>query len=66
MKLRRRVANLDPAKRYSAHSLQMNAVAQEVCMAAGSDVILDPDGVKKISKLLHDYFAPDAVGSVYQ
>ena len=35
-------------------------------MAAGRDVLMDHDGAKKISALLRDYFAPEAVGSVYQ
>ena len=35
-------------------------------MASGSDVIMDRDGVKKISTISHNYIAPDAVGSIYQ
>ena len=35
-------------------------------MAGESDVIAGPDGAKRISELLRDYFAPEALDSVYQ
>ena len=35
-------------------------------MAAGSDVIMDQDGLEKTFVILCDYFAPEAAGSVYQ
>ena len=47
-------------------SREVGAVAREVCMAGESDVIAGPDGAKRISELLRDYFAPEALDSVYQ
>ena len=35
-------------------------------MAAGRDAIMDQDGVKKISTILHDYLAPETGGSVFR
>ena len=66
VELRYQVANLGPAKRAPALISHMDAVAEEVCMAAGGDVTTDQDGVKKISTISHDYGAPEPVGSIYQ
>ena len=44
---------------------RMNTVAREVCAAAESDVIVDPDGTTEISEFLHANFAPKAANSVY-
>ena len=38
----------------------MDAVAREVCMAAGSGVIMVRDGAERILGLLRDHLAPDA------
>ena len=35
-------------------------------LVAGNDQLSDPDCVEKISKALRGYFAPEAVGSIYQ
>ena len=58
--LSRRVANLGSARRASAHIADMDKVAREVCMAAGSDQIMDHDGVMETLKVLRDYTAPDS------
>ena len=66
VELRSYVTNLGPMKRAPALILEVGPVAREVCAAAGSALITDPDGAIKITLLLHDYFAPDAAGSVDQ
>ena len=35
-------------------------------MVAGADQLADPDGVTKILQVLHNYPAPEALGSIYQ
>ena len=64
MELWNQVTNLDPARRASAVILHIDAVAQEVCMAAEGDVIMDQEAVEKIMELLRDHFAPGTVDSV--
>ena len=66
VKLWCQVTNLDPANRASALASPMGAIAREVRMAAGSDLIMNHDGVGKILVSLHEYLAPDTVASVYQ
>ena len=61
----RQVGDLDPASKNSALFSQIDTVAQEVCMAVGSDVTAGRDRVQKISELLRNYFAPKAAKSVY-
>ena len=63
--LRRRVTNLDPSKRAVALILQTGAVARRVCLAAGSHVITNDDGVERALAILRDYFAPEAANSAY-
>ena len=60
VELWRQNTNLGPAKRASALPLQMDDVARQVCMAAGSAVIMDGNGLEKISSILRDYIAPAA------
>ena len=35
-------------------------------MAAGAERLFEPDSVMKIAQFLRDYFAPEAIVSVYQ
>ena len=41
-------------------------VARDACAAAGSEQSLEPDAAMEITQVLHDYFVPDALDSVYQ
>ena len=66
VELRRQGAHLDPANRASVLILYMDSAAREVCAAAGRGVIMGREGAMKITVLLRDYFAPDAVESAYQ
>ena len=50
--LRRQGANLDPVRRAPALSFHMDSVARENRMVAGSDVTMDLDGIKRISRWL--------------
>ena len=45
--------------------LQMDPVARQVCMNAGSDAIMRGDGAGEILEILREYFASGAVDSVY-
>ena len=65
VELGRQVTNWALTKRASALISHMDAVAREVYMSAGSGVIIDHDQVR-ILDILHDFFAPEAAGSVYQ
>ena len=55
-----------PIKRASALISNMDPVAREACMAAGSDQLANQDGVTKITQLLSAHLAPDAADSAYQ
>ena len=66
LELWRQVTNLDPVKRASALISYMDTGAREVCMAAGSDGIMDHGRARTDSDLSHDYFAPAAAVCVYQ
>ena len=66
VRLWRQVANLDPSKRAAALILQVETVARQVCLAAGSDSVANNDGAEQILGILKDYFAPDAVDSAFQ
>ena len=46
--------------------LGLDPVARDVCLAVGREQLLEPEGVMKISQVLHDYFTPDARDSAYQ
>ena len=46
--------------------LQMDTVARQVCMAAGSDMIRGGNGADQNQNISREYFAPDAVDSVYR
>ena len=58
--------NLDITGRDCALVLRMDPAERDVCRTEGSQQLLEPDGVMKITKVLRDYFAPDALYSVYQ
>ena len=60
------VTNLVLAKRAPVVFMYNTTVARDSSTAAGSDVVMDHDGVDRISELLRDYSAPGAAGSVYQ
>ena len=60
----RHVATLDQVKRASALILHMDAVASQVCVAAGGDVIIDRNGVDKISAMSRGYPTPEDVDPV--
>ena len=66
VKLPRQVANEGPVKRAALLILQMATAARQVCMAAGSDVLMDADGAEKISAITFDNCVPEAMDSVYQ
>ena len=66
VRLWRRVANLDPSKRAAASILRIDTVARQVCLAAGSDFVVNNDGAERIVTILKDYIAPDAADSVDQ
>ena len=66
VKLWRQETKSDAAERSAALILLMGAVARQVCMAAGGNVIMDQEGAKRILATLHDYFAPETADSVYQ
>ena len=57
--------NAGPAKRASALISQMDVVARQVCMAAGSDVIMDGDCAGKMLGISRENSAPGSGDSVY-
>ena len=44
----------------------MDALAREVCMGAGSDVIMGQESVGDILVLLRDFYAPGSADSIYK
>ena len=44
----------------------MSAVAREASMVADNDQLADSGGVAKFLQVHHDYFAPEAVDSIYR
>ena len=57
------MANLGLIERELALNLSMDPLAREVCMAAGSNQIMGPDGLMEIMQLSNGYFAPDAAAA---
>ena len=53
-------------RRASVRILNMDPVAQEVCMVAGGDLIMDHEGTTGIMELVHGYFAPNVADSAHQ
>ena len=51
VKLWSHVANLDPGTRASTLILNMDTVARQACMPAGSDEIMDQDGAMRVADL---------------
>ena len=66
VRLRRQVANLEPAKRAPALILQMGRDGGQVCMSTGNDVIMKNVGANRIPHILDEHFAPDAIDAIYQ
>ena len=62
----RQATNLDPSKKAAALISQMEIVARQVCLAAGSDVVMGGGGAERISAILRDYLGSDAADSAYQ
>ena len=64
--LRCQKTNVDPLKRAPALILNIGPAAREVCMAAGSDEMMGPEGAMEIAQLRNNNFAPGAVDTPYQ
>ena len=65
VRLWRQVAHLEPSWEDSALIPRMGGVARQACVSATSEHTLNNDGADRISTILHEHFAPDAVESVY-
>ena len=63
---RSRVTNWGLTKRPSAKVLRMGPLAPDVFLAVGNDRLWEPAGVMTITPVLHHYFAPNALDSVYR
>ena len=66
VELWRRAAYLGVTKRASALVLHTDPAVRDVCVSVGCGRPPGPGAVRKITQVLHDYFAPGALDSVYQ